>query len=89
MTTTRKRLSGPFHDRLRKLIDAKGLSETKFAEKIGAKVWNVSHWVNGWGRPELARLPRIASVLGVTELELVRGEKAWAPYERLLRKAAA
>lgn len=88
MTTTRKRLTGPIHERLRKLIDEAGLTETEFATKIGAKIWNVSHWVNGWGRPELSRLPKIAKVLKVTELELVRGEEAWAPYERLLRRAA-
>lgn len=88
MTTARKRLTGPIHGRLRKLIDEAGLNETEFADRIGAKIWNVSHWVNGWGRPELWRLPKIAKVLGTTELELVRGEKVWAPYERLLKRAA-
>lgn len=89
MTAPRKRLTGPIHGRLKELIAARGFSETEFAEKIDAKIWNVSHWVNGWGRPELWRLPKIARVLKVSELELVRGEKAWAPYERLLKKAAA
>jgi transcriptional regulator with XRE-family HTH domain len=86
--TPRKRLTGPIHDRLRQLIDDAGLNLTEFADKVGVHISVASHWVNGRSRPGLERLPKIARVLGVTELQLVRNEPAWAPYERLLKRTA-
>lgn len=84
----RKRLSGPIHGRIRALREGKGLSLTEFAEAVGVHISVASHWENQRSRPDLSRIQRIAKVLGVTELQLVSGEKAWKPYERLLRRAA-
>lgn len=88
MSTPRKRLTGPVHGRIRRLRERAGLTLTEFADQCDVHISVACHWENGRSRPDLSRIPKIAQVLGVSELELVRGEKAWAPYERALRTAA-
>ena len=88
MTSPRKRLNGPIHGRLRKLVDKNGLSLTEFADKVGVHISVASHWVNGRARPDLSRLPKIARVLDVSVLDLVRGERAWSMYQQALEAAA-
>ena len=88
MSTERKRLTGPVHGRIRQLRKARGLKLIDFAAKVGCHVSLASHWEQGWSRPAPKSLAKIAKVLRVTELELVRGEDAYKPYERLLKRAA-
>lgn len=65
-----------------------GMSLTEFADKVGVHVSVACHWENGRSRPDLSRIPKIAEVLQVTPLQLVRGEKTWAVYQQALEAAA-
>ena len=65
------------------------MSLTAFAKKVDVHISVASHWENARSRPDMSRLPRIASVLGVSELMLVRGEPAWRPYERALKQVTS
>lgn len=65
-----------------------GLNLTEFAERVDVHISVASHWENGRSRPDLSRLAKIADVLGVTQLQLVRGEKAWTVYQQALEAAA-
>ncbi len=64
------------------------MSLTDFAAAVGVGVDVACHWEKGRNRPDLSRIPTIAAVLGVTPLQLVRGEKAWAVYQQALEAAA-
>lgn len=86
--STRKRLDGPIHARIKRLRERLGLSLTEFAKRVGVHVSVACHWENGRTRPDLSRVPLIASVLKVSPLQLVRGEKAWAVYQQALEAAA-
>lgn len=64
------------------------MRQEDLANKIEVDKTSVSHWEIGISRPEIARLPALAAALGVTVLELIRGEKVWELYERALEAAA-
>lgn len=63
---------GEFIAALRK---ANGLTQKQLAEKLGVSDKSVSRWERGDGAPDLALIPVIAEVFGVTCDELLRGER--------------
>lgn len=81
-------MTGPIHGRLKRMRETRGLNLTEFANQVGVHISVACHWENGRSRPDLSRLPRIAQVLDVPLLQLVRGEKAWAVYQQALEAAA-
>lgn len=70
----RRRLRGPIHQRIALLRGALGWSQSELACRLGIDKTAVNHWENGWSRPDLSRLPKVAEILGVTLSELVDGE---------------
>jgi transcriptional regulator with XRE-family HTH domain len=85
----RPRHTGPIHLRIAKLREAKNWSQEELADELGVDKTAVSHWENGISRPELSRIPDLAKALGVAEIDLVRGEPAWAVLEAAMRSRAA
>lgn len=63
---------GEFIAALRK---ANGLTQKQLAEKLNVSDKSVSRWERGDGAPDLALIPVIAEVFGVTCDELLRGER--------------
>ena len=63
---------GEFIAALRK---ANGLTQKQLAEKLGVSDKSVSRWERGDGAPDLALIPVIAEVFGVSCDELLRGER--------------
>lgn len=68
--------TGKFICALRK---EKGLTQAALAETLGISNRTVSKWENGDGMPDIALLQEVASALGVTVDELLRGERNPAP----------
>ena len=52
------------------------MSQLELAELVGVDETAVSHWENSVARPDMSRLPALASALGVTLDELLLGEIA-------------
>jgi transcriptional regulator with XRE-family HTH domain len=64
--------SPDFPDRLRRLREAKGLSQTQLGAAVGKTAQAVATWERGSRKPvDLVTLVRIAAALGVTLDELV------------------
>lgn len=55
-----------FDAKLRKLLDAQGLSQSELAAAIGLQPSRVSRWARGEGEPTRVQLVRLARALGVT-----------------------
>lgn len=72
----RRRLDGPIHGRIAELRERKGLSQEALAKILDVHETAVSHWENGFARPDMGRLPAIALALGVSVDALIRGEEA-------------
>lgn len=68
-----KKTMGTFLAALRR---ANGMTQRELAEKLNVSDKSVSRWENDDGTPDLALLPVIAEVFGVTCDELLRGERA-------------
>jgi transcriptional regulator with XRE-family HTH domain len=64
------------HARILALRTEAGLSQEDLAAKVGVDKTAVSHWENGVSSPKGARLPAVASALGVTIDELFHEAKA-------------
>ena len=62
---------GPFIAALRK---ARGLTQKELAAMLSVSDKTVSRWETGDGTPELALIPVLAEIFGVTCDELLRGE---------------
>ena len=63
---------GPFIAALRK---ARGLTQKELAAMLSVSDKTVSRWETGDGTPELALIPVLAEIFGVTCDELLRGER--------------
>ena len=68
-----KKTMGGFLAALRR---ASGMTQKELAEKLNVSDKSVSRWERDDGAPDLALLPVIAEVFGVTCDELLRGERA-------------
>ena len=67
-----RKTMGSFLAALRK---AGGLTQKELAEKLNVSDKSVSRWERDEGAPDLAPIPVIAEIFGVTSDELLRGER--------------
>ena len=56
----------PIGESIRRLRRERGLTQEELAEKLSVSFQAVSKWETGVGLPDLAQIPRIAGVFGVT-----------------------
>lgn len=62
-------------DRIRKLLDYKGLTQNELAEMIGLSGTSVGHWINGRNEPKKKALTKIAFLFkDVSETWLFYGQ---------------
>ena len=73
-----KKTIGGFIAALRK---ANGMTQKDLAERLNVSDKTVSRWERDDGAPDLAAIPAIAEIFGVTCDELLRGERK-SPEER-------
>ena len=74
-----KKTMGSFLAALRR---ASGMTQKELAERLNVSDKSVSRWERDDGAPDLALIPVIAEVFGVTCDELLRGERAAAGEEQ-------
>lgn len=60
---------------IRQLRELRGLTQAQLAERISVSDKAVSKWETGRGLPDITLLEPLAEVLGVSVLELMRGER--------------
>lgn len=63
------------------LRKANGMTQKELAERLNVSDKTISRWERGDGAPDLAAVPAIAEIFGVTCDELLRGERK-SPTER-------
>ena len=73
-----KKTIGGFIAALRK---ANGMTQKDLAERLNVSDKTISRWERDDGAPDLAAIPAIAEIFGVTCDELLRGERK-SPTER-------
>ena len=59
---------------IKKLREAKGLTQTELAEKIGVSSKAVSKWETSKGLPDISLIEPLSSALGVSVVELMSGD---------------
>lgn len=62
-----------FGKRLKRTLDAQGLSQSKLAEKVARSKGAVTQWVHDDTEPDLQTLTRICEILKVSADYLIRG----------------
>ena len=60
---------------IRKLREAKKLTQAQLAEKLDVSDKAVSKWETGKGLPDITLIEPLASALGVSLMELLSGDK--------------
>lgn len=80
-----KKTLGSFLAALRK---ANGLTQRELAEKLNVSDKTVSRWERDEGTPDLALIPVIAELFGITSDELLRGERKTGGEEPSSTKGA-
>lgn len=85
----RKRLTGPIHERLVRLRTSRNLTQDEVARHVEVDVTAVSHWENKIARPDIDRIPVLASLFAISVSELIEGEKAFAALASMLDAAGA
>lgn len=85
----RKRyLQGSFHERLRCLWLASGLTQKQVAERIGAERKSVSKWISGEFNPSLLYFMRLCRLFHVSADWLLFGEEEKDGEQKRDRDAA-
>ncbi len=59
---------------VKKLREAKGLTQSQLAEQIGVSSKAVSKWETGKGLPDISLIEPLSEALGVSVMELMSGE---------------
>ena len=59
---------------IKRLREAKGLTQSELAEKIGVSGKAVSKWETAKGLPDISLIEPLSSVLGVSVMELISGD---------------
>ncbi len=59
---------------IKRLREAKGLTQTELAEKIGVSSKAVSKWETSKGLPDISLIEPLSSALGVSVMELMSGD---------------
>lgn len=73
--------------RLVELRKAKNLHQDDVAAKLGIDKTAVSHWETGASRPDFEKVPALAELLGVSVLDLIRDEPAYATIQAAMEAA--
>ena len=66
-----------FHEVFTRLRQQAGLSQSEVAERLFVTRQAVSRWERGVGYPDITLLEPLAGQLGVTVLDILRGEKTF------------
>ena len=74
--------------RIAALRREKELTQDALAEMLGVSPQAVSKWENDQTCPDIASLPKLAKILGVTVDELLSGREENAPVARVLEPEA-
>jgi transcriptional regulator with XRE-family HTH domain len=75
-----------FHENLKRLREAKGLTQAALAEALGAPLRTVQGWEQGRREPALEMVGRIARTLGVSADALLEEKAPAAPKKARKRK---
>ena len=59
---------------VKRLREARGLTQAELAERIGVSSKTVSKWETGKGLPDISLLQPLATALGISLIELMNGE---------------
>ena len=59
---------------VKRLREARGLTQAELAERIGVSSKTVSKWETGKGLPDISLLQPLAGALGISLIELMNGE---------------
>ena len=59
---------------IKQLREAKGLTQTELAERIGVSSKTISKWETAKGLPDISLLQPLAQALGISLIELMNGE---------------
>jgi len=59
---------------IRQLREARGMTQMQLAERIGVSGKTISKWETGKGLPDISLLQPLAQALGISVIELMRGE---------------
>lgn len=63
-----------FPDRLKGLLEERGISQRELARRLGLSNVSVNQWVKGVAKPSRDTVPELCSVLGVTPSYLLYGD---------------
>ena len=74
--------------RIAQLRKEKGLTQEELSQKMEVSAQAVSKWENDQTCPDIASLPKLAKILGVTVDELLSGREENAPVARVLEPEA-
>ena len=74
--------------RIAQLRKEKGLTQDELSQMMEVSAQAVSKWENDQTCPDIASLPKLAKILGVTVDELLSGKEENAPVARVLEPAA-
>ena len=74
--------------RIAQLRKEKGLTQEELSQKMEVSAQAVSKWENDQTCPDIASLPKLAKILGVTVDELLSGKEENAPVVRVLEPEA-
>jgi len=70
--------------RIAQLRKEKGLTQEELSQMMEVSAQAVSKWENDQTCPDIASLPKLAKILGVTVDELLSGKEATAPVVQVL-----
>jgi len=74
--------------RIAQLRKEKGLTQEELSQMMEVSAQAVSKWENDQTCPDIASLPKLAKILGVTVDELLSGKEENAPIARVLEPEA-
>ena len=74
--------------RIAQLRKEKGLTQEELSQMMEVSAQAVSKWENDQTCPDIASLPKLAKILGVTVDELLSGKEENAPVARVLEPEA-
>ncbi|MBP3579459.1 MAG: helix-turn-helix transcriptional regulator, partial [Lachnospiraceae bacterium] len=74
--------------RIAQLRKEKGLIQEELSQMMEVSAQAVSKWENDQTCPDIASLPKLAKILGVTVDELLSGKEENAPVARVLEPEA-
>lgn len=67
----------PIHERIRALRIERDLTQEDVATATDVHVSAVNHWETGDSRPDVARIPALARVLGSSVEDLIAGDQKY------------